>query len=339
MAYTPPTGLKKPMSDEARQRIADAVRATAARKRAEAGLPPIGEPNAPAPDYIERPLELVKMRDQNFSPDLFIPMKTEKPVDFLFTDDGGLPKACNFMVVGDPGVGKTTVTLDILADLNLAGYKTLFISAEMSRIDLYGYVQRFPKFGEVDILFTGEYCDSNPRTILDQALNVGYDVVLIDSFTELQEDIKEALRMTTIGSEKLIIDTMLAHNMAENESKTHTTFLIINQVTKGGLFVGSNKIKHAVTGMLEIRRDQKSGGSYLMFDKNRRGSVNKRMFYNLSAEGDVEYDLRRFNNDEDARDALVQERAILEGEDKSFDDMFGTNRHPTDDDTEVETAI
>jgi hypothetical protein len=63
------------------------------------------------------------------------------------------------------------------------------------------------------------------------------------------------------------------------------------------------------------------------------------MFYNLSAEGDVEYDLRRFNNDEDARDALVQERAILDGEDKSFDDMFGTNRHPTDDDSEVETAI
>jgi KaiC/GvpD/RAD55 family RecA-like ATPase len=339
MAYTPPTGLKKPMSDEARQRIADSVRATAARKRAEAGLPPIGEPNAPAPDYIERPLELVKMRDQNFSPDLFIPMKTDKPVDFLFTDDGGLPKACNFMVVGDPGVGKTTVTLDILADLNLAGYKTLFISAEMSRIDLYGYVQRFPKFGEVDILFTGEYCDSNPRTILEQALKPGYDVVLIDSLVELQEDIKEVLRMTTIGSEKLVIDMMLSHNMAENDNKKHTTFLAIQQVGKNGIFVGSNKIKHAVTGMLEIRRDQKSGGSYLMFDKNRRGSVNKRMFYNLSVNGDVEYDLRRFNNDEDARDALVQERAILESEDRSFDDMFGTNRHPTDADTEVETAI
>ena len=339
MAYTPPSGLKKPMSDEARQRIADAVRATAARKRSEAGLPPIGEPNAPAPDYIERPLELVKMRDQNFSPDLFIPMKTDKPVDFLFTDDGGLPKACNFMVVGDPGVGKTTVTLDILADLNLTGYKTLFISAEMSRIDLYGYVQRFPKFGEVDILFTGEYCDSNPRTILEQALRPGYDVVLIDSLVELQEDIKEVLRMTTIGSEKLVIDMMLSHNMAENDAKKHTTFLAIQQVGKNGIFVGSNKIKHAVTGMLEIRRDQKSGGSYLMFDKNRRGSVNKRMFYNLSVNGDVEYDLRRFSNDEDARDALVQERAILESEDRSFDDMFGTNRHPTDDDTEVETAI
>jgi KaiC/GvpD/RAD55 family RecA-like ATPase len=327
------------MSDEARQKIADAVRASAARKRAEAGLPPIGEPNAPAPDYIERPLELVRMKDQNFSPDLFIPMKTEKPVDYLFTDDGGLPKACNFMVVGDPGVGKTTVTLDILADLNLAGYKTLFISAEMSRIDLYGYVQRFPKFGEVDILFTGEYCDSNPKTILEQALKPGYDVVLIDSLVELQEDIKEVLRMTTIGSEKLVIDMMLSHNMAENDDKKHTTFLAIQQVGKNGIFVGSNKIKHAVTGMLEIRRDQKSGGSYLMFDKNRRGSVNKRMFYNLSVNGDVEYDLRRFNNDEDARDALVQERAILESEDRSFDDMFGTNRHPTDDDSEVETAI
>jgi DNA-binding SARP family transcriptional activator len=76
-----------------------------------------------------------------------------------------------------------------------------------------------------------------------------------------------------------------------------------------------------------------------MFEKNRRGSVNKRMFYTLSVEGDVQYDLKRFNNDENAREALAQERAILEGEDKSFDDMFGTNRHPTDDDNDAEKAI
>lgn len=111
MAYKEPTGIRKPMSEETRGRIAEAVRAAAAKKRIEQGLPPISQtgPNNPPPSYIERPLELIKMRDQNFPPDLFIPMKTGKPVDFVFTEEGGVPKACNFMLIGDPGVGKCVV--------------------------------------------------------------------------------------------------------------------------------------------------------------------------------------------------------------------------------------
>jgi len=341
MAYRPPKGLRKPMSEEARQKIAESVRANAARKREEAGLPPIstsspsgggyqGSPQVPN-DYVEKPIELVKMSQQKFSPELFIPMKTDKPVDYLFTENGGIPKACNFMVVGDPGIGKTTVTLDILADLSQMGYKCLFISAEMNRIDLYGYVQRYPKFGEVDILFTGEYCESNPRAVLEQTLAPGYDIVLIDSFVELQADFREVLGMTSMGSEKIILDIMISHNMANNDRGLNTTFLAIQQVGKSGIFVGSNKLKHAVTGMLEIRMDPKSNTPYLMFDKNRRGSVHKRMFYDLSVNGDVQYDLKRFQNDENAREALAQEKALLEGESEQFDVLFGTNVDPGDD--------
>ena len=136
MAYKEPTGNRKPMSPEAKARIAEAVRLAAAKKREEQGLPPITHGNIPAPDYIEKPLELVRMKHQEFPDDLFIPMATGKPVDLLFTNDGGLPKACNFMLIGDPGVGKSTVSLDILSDLALKGFKVLFISAEMTRIDL-----------------------------------------------------------------------------------------------------------------------------------------------------------------------------------------------------------
>ena len=333
MAYREPKGMRKPMSEEARAKIAEAVKANAARKREEMGLPPLSQfsnggsyqSSQGIPfDYIEKPIELVKMSQQKFSPELFIPMKTDKPVDYLFTEDGGIPKACNFMVVGDPGIGKTTVSLDILSDLNQRGYRCLFVSAEMNRIDLYGYVQRYPKFGDVDILFTGEYCDSNPRAVLEKTLEVGYDVVLIDSFIELQEDFKEILKMSTSGSEKIILDIMLSHNMGNNDLGLHTTFLAIQQVTKGGVFCGSNRLKHNTTGMLEIRMDPKSNTPYLMFEKNRRGSVNKRMFYTLVDEN-VQYDLKRFQNDENAREALAQEKAILEGEDNQFDILFGTN--------------
>jgi hypothetical protein len=324
MAYKEPTGNRKPMSPEAKARIAEAVRLAAAKKREEQGLPPITHGNTPAPDYIEKPLELVRMKHQEFPDDLFIPMATGKPVDLLFTNDGGLPKACNFMLIGDPGVGKSTVSLDILSDLALKDFKVLFISAEMTRIDLYGYVKRFPKFGEVDILFIGEYCDSNPKTVIEQVLLPGYDVVLIDSFAEVQEDIKEALKLSSSGSEKWLIDLMVSHNLGNNTMRKNTTFIAIQQVTKGGVFVGSNKLKHNTTGMLELRMDQDSGSSYMVFAKNRRGSVGKRMFYSLSASGDVEYDLKRFSNDEDARTALAHERTLLESEEGAFDALFNT---------------
>ena len=332
MAFKPPTGQRKPMSDEARARIAESVRLAAMKRRAELGIP---EPTTtsggssvapyqytPTPQFVDKPIVLVKMDDQEFSPDLFVPMKTGKPIDYVFLEEGGIPKACNFMLIGDPGVGKSTVSLDIVSDLAEAGYSVLFICAEMTQIDLYGYIRRFPKFGRVPILFTGEYCESNPKTVIETALKVGYDLVLIDSFAEVQEDVKEVLKMSTAGSEKWLIDLMISHNLGENENKKNTTFIAIQQVTKGGVFVGSNKLKHNTTGMLELRFDSDTGTQYLSFTKNRRGPVHKRMFYTLSVTGDVQYDLRRFTNDENAREALSQERAIMEGEADAFDRLI-----------------
>ena len=162
---------RQPMSAEARARISEGMRKKAELKRIQMGLEPssiiTGESRR------EKPVELIKMKDQYFDPILFEPMKTGKAIDKLFSTDGGIPRATNFMIIGDPGIGKSTVTLDILSDLAKAGHKTLFISAEMTRIDLYQYVQRYPKFGEVDILFLGEYLDDNPKVLLEELLDQG----------------------------------------------------------------------------------------------------------------------------------------------------------------------
>ncbi len=315
------------MSPEARQRIAEAVRLAAERKRQEMGLPP-AQPTAQRPSvnpvFVDRAIELVKMQDQHFSEDLFVPMPTGKAIDTLFTNDGGLPKACNYMVIGDPGVGKSTVTLDMLSDLARAGKKVLFISAEMTRIDLWGYVKRYPKFGEVPVLFLGEYLDANPKQVVEDSLKPGYDVVLIDSFAEVQEAVKESNYMTTGQSEKWLIDLMIVNNMGQNDTTTNTTFLAIQQVTKGGVFVGSNKLKHNTTGMMELRIDPDTGSSFVNFTKNRRGSVNRRLFFSLAESGDVVYDTRRLNSDNEAREALNAEKKQMEEEENAFDELFDT---------------
>jgi len=325
MARKKSTGIRKPMSEETREKIAAAVRAKARQKRIEAGLPADGV-TPQIPDR-SRELELVQMKDQQFDPDLFVPMPTGRAIDQLFTLEGGLPKATNYMVVGDPGVGKSTVTLDVLSDLIKGGYKCLFISAEMTRIDLYKYVQRYPKFGDIDILFLGEYLDDNPKLVIEEALSPGYDVVLIDSFVEVQEAVKEVNRLTTSGSEKWLIDQMIRNNLGNNTLKKHTTFLAIQQVTKGGVFVGSNKLKHNTTGMMEIRyEDEVSGTAYVMFTKNRRGPVNRKMYFSLKETEDVKYDQKRFSIDEGARETYEQERKQIEEEEDAFDKLLGTGQ-------------
>lgn len=264
----------------------------------------------------------VKMDDLTFDPKLFIPIKTGKSIDTLLSTAGGFPRATNFMMVGDPGVGKSTVAMDILSDLAAADASVLFISAEMDRVDLYGYVQRYPKFGSLDILFLGEYLDQNPKLILEHMLGKGYDIVLIDSFVEVQDTVKEALKLTSGATEKWLIDLMKSNNTGKNEKGIYTSFLCIQQVTKGGNFVGSNKLKHNTTGMMEVRFEE-DGSRYIMFEKNRRGEVNKRMFFDLSATGDVKYDDARYDLDEAARQILENEKDEIKKEGNTFGEFFG----------------
>ena len=192
----------------------------------------------------------------------------------------------------------------------------------MDRIDLYGYVKRYPKFGTIDILFLGEYLDQNPKLIVEHMLNKGYDIVLIDSFVEVQDTVKEANGMTTGATEKWLIDQMRNNNAGRNDKGLYTSFLCIQQVNKGGSFVGSNKLKHNTTGMMEVRFED-DGSRYVTFTKNRRGEVNKRMFFDLAATGDVKYDMARYDLDEAARQVLENEREELRKESTGFDDAFG----------------
>jgi predicted ATP-dependent serine protease len=240
--------------------------------------------------------ESVKMNSLSFSPELFETLKTNRPIDLLLSAEGGFPKSTNFILVGDPGVGKSTVSMDILADLQINGASVLFISGEMDRVDLYRYAKRYPKFGEIDILFMGEYVDQNPKDVIETMLDRGYDVVLIDSFVEVQDTVKESTGMSAKSAEKWLVDLMRHHNMALNHSRKWTSFLCIQQVTKKGVFVGSNKLKHNTTGMVELRFD-KDGTRYVMFTKNRRGEVNKKMRFDLSSTGDVKYELLDSSSD------------------------------------------
>ena len=60
--------------------------------------------------------------------------------------------------------------------------------------------------------------------------------------------------------------------------------MLIQQVTKAGVFVGSNKLKHMTDGMMEMRRESNrdGGGTYMEFTKNRNGDVANRLYFQLT---------------------------------------------------------
>ena len=248
--------------------------------------------------------EIVKMRDVRFDPGLFVNFSSGTVLDNLLCSYQGLPKGVNYMIIGDPGVGKTTIILDLIANIDRqnAGTRILFISAEMNEIDLAVYVQRYPKFGDLNIMFVESDFDSHRHHLheIEDVLQQGWDIVAIDSFHELQGIVKEEEDITMRLAETKLLALIKRHNKANNDTQTNTTFLTIQQVTKSGAFIGSNRLKHMITAMMELRLDNPKNiysDRYIVFSKHRRGDVGVKLYYNLSSTGDVTFDEQRYRQD------------------------------------------
>ena len=211
-------------------------------------------------------------------------------MDKFISYEGGIPAACNIMACGDPGVGKTTVLLDVLAGVANRGKKCLFISGEMGRKQMFKYTQRFPQFGIIDTLFMSDYLEYNTKDVVEQILERGYDLVLIDSIAEIIDGVRDDNQWDRKMAESWLVDVCIRMNKGENNNNKYTSFLLIQQVTKSGVFVGSNKIKHLTDAMMELRRESErdGGGTYITFTKNRNGDAGLKMGYQIST-GSIYY--------------------------------------------------
>jgi predicted ATP-dependent serine protease len=76
---------------------------------------------------------VTKLSDLNIDSRMMNSMKSGLNIDSMFSHEGGIPAATNIMMIGDPGVGKTTVLLDVLSAVQNKGSKCLFISGEIDR--------------------------------------------------------------------------------------------------------------------------------------------------------------------------------------------------------------
>lgn len=223
------------------------------------------------------------LKDLDIDPKMMETMKSGLNTDALMSHEGGIPAATNIMCIGDPGIGKTTVLLDVLAAVQKKGAKCLFISGEMGKKQMYKYTERFKQFGIIQTLFMQDYLEYNTKDVIEQSLDMGWDLVLVDSAAEVIEGVRDDNNWDCKMAESWLVDMCCKNNKGENKENKYTSFLLIQQVTKAGVFQGSNKLKHMMDAFMEMRRESERDGSgtYMNFTKNRNGLVDVKMYYDL----------------------------------------------------------
>jgi hypothetical protein len=178
--------------------------------------------------------------------------------------------------------------------------KCLYISSEMNPIDNRELAEELPQLMNLNTLYMADY--ENPKLALEQALDMGWDYVIMDSFMDVKDKIKDSQsKMNASTVETWLINLLVKHTKGQNELKKYTSFDVIQHITKGGEYAGSTKLKHNTTAMMFVRVDEVTGQRYLVYVKNRRGDTRKKLYMVLDKiSGEINYDSKKYNELEKA---------------------------------------
>jgi hypothetical protein len=239
-------------------------------------------------------LEIYNVKQEAGDSELFKAFRTGKVLDHYLSDDGGLMKGTVGMYTGGPGTGKTTLCYDkyLAVKANNPKAKCVFINSEMSKIDLKNELRKNPRLSKIDFILLADYGYDRALDVLQAVFTGGYDVVFIDSFEDIVGKVKSFMGMTSTDAEKQILSILI--NASENKEDcnkgVNTAIVIIQQVTKGGTFKGSNALKHAITYHGELFAD-KDGSRTMYYSKNRRcgSNIYKKLGYQLDQSHNLVY--------------------------------------------------
>ncbi len=187
----------------------------------------------------------------------------------------GIVSGSLVLVGGDPGIGKSTLLLQVCRNLAAAGRRVLYISGEES---LKQIKLRASRIGTItgDLLFL---CETNLDTIEEAIRNASPEVVIIDSIqTMFREDVSSAPGSVSQVRESTSILMQIAKGMG-------ITVFIVGHVTKEGVVAGPRVLEHMVDTVLYFEGERNASYRILRGVKNRFGSTNEIGVFEMQEKG------------------------------------------------------
>ncbi len=188
---------------------------------------------------------------------------------------GGIVAGSLILVGGDPGIGKSTLLLQVCRNLALDGREVLYVSGEESLKQIKLRANRIGKFNEHLKLL----CETGLENIEEVIRRNMPQVVIIDSIqTMYREEVSSAPGSVSQVREATSVLLQLAKGL-------NVSIFIVGHVTKEGTVAGPRVLEHMVDTVLYFEGDRNASYRILRGVKNRFGSTNEIGVFEMVAEG------------------------------------------------------
>ena len=178
---------------------------------------------------------------------------------------GGIVQGSLILVGGDPGIGKSTLLLQVCQKLSQEKHQVLYISGEESLKQIKLRAMRMGEFtDELSLL-----CETSLNTIRGVIERRKPEIVIIDSIqTMYSEDVTSAPGSVSQVRESTNVLMQLAKGL-------NISIFIVGHVTKEGTVAGPRVLEHMVDTVLYFEGDRHASYRILRGVKNRFGSTNE----------------------------------------------------------------
>ena len=185
---------------------------------------------------------------------------------------GGIVPGSLILIGGEPGIGKSTLLLQISLFLNI---KVLYVSGEESKQQIKRRANRINSSSQSCYILN----ETNVETIIQQINSIEPELIIIDSIQTLQTDTIES----SPGSVSQIKES--ASHFLKYAKKTNLPVIMVGHITKDGGIAGPKILEHMVDVVLNFEGDRNHIYRILRSKKNRYGSTAEIGIYEMLSDG------------------------------------------------------